>query len=206
MNAHDAIFHEDLFEKTTGWTPIYADSRLTQRCRIEPRGAMYTETRLVIQAPVEALVSKLSGDWTWWRKGRYCNRVERPDGLVEYDHYPLGFDVHVKSAMFPPLPLESGGWRIRIDISDYMTGTMYFDVVPRPDGSSELVSRFSKCWVSGRYRFLPYPGHIAARIHLAAERGRFLPRGTGFAGLIDEFEGKGAHLRAASARTTSEHS
>ena len=54
MHSHDEIFHEDLFAETAGWTSIYADSRMTQRCRIEPRGAMYTETRLTIRAPVDA--------------------------------------------------------------------------------------------------------------------------------------------------------
>ena len=189
MNPHDAIFHEDLFAQTAGWTAIYSDSRLTQRCRIEPRGAMFTESRLVIGAPVDAVVARLRGEWTWWRKGRYCNRVEHPDGTIQYDHFPLGVDVHVNSIMHPPLKLEPGGWRIRVEISDYMTGTMYFDAIPQADGSSEILSRFSRCWVSGRYRFLPYPGHIAARIQLAAERGRFCwPRGTGFAGLIEELE------------------
>jgi hypothetical protein len=192
MSAHDLIFHEELFAQTAGWTPVYSDSRLTQRCRMEPRGAMYTETRLPIRAPVDAVVARLWGEWTWWRKGRYCNRVEHPDGTVQYDHYPFGINVHVNSIMYPPLKLESGGWRIRVEISDYMTGTMYFDVIPRADGSSELVSRFSRCWVSGPYRFLPYPGHIAARIHLAAERGRFVwPRGTGFVGLLEELENPG---------------
>ena len=189
MNSHDEIFREVLFSRIAGWTAIYSDSRLTQRCRIEPRGAMYTESRLLLKAPVDAVVAKLRGEWTWWRKGRYTNRVEHPDGTIQYDHFPLGADVHVNSIMYPPLPLEPGGWRVRVEISDYMTGTMYFDVLPQADGSTELISRFSRCWVSGPYRFLPYPGHIAARIHLAAERGRFPFRaGTGFPGLVEELE------------------
>ena len=192
MHAHDLIFHEEIFAQTAGWTHVYSDARLTQRCRIEPRGAMYTETRLTIAAPVDAVVAKLRGEWTWWRNGRYCNRVELPDGTIAFEHFPFGHNVHLNSVMHPPLALETGGWRLRVEISDYMTGTTYSDVVPRADGSTELYSRFSRCWVSGPYRFLPYPGHIAVRIHLAAERGRFIwPRGTGFPGLIDELEQPG---------------
>lgn len=203
MNVHDLIFHEELFAETTGWTEIYSDSRITQRCRIEPRGAMFTETRLVIKAAADIIVARLRGEWTWWKKGRYCNRIEYPDGRIRYDHFPFGVDVHVNSIMYPPVRLDPAGWRIRVEISDYMTGTMYFDVIPQGPESSELVSRFSRCWVSGRYRFLPYPGHIAARIHLAAERGRFVwPRGTGFPGLVAELEGtdERARLDAGSGR------
>ena len=185
MSAHDLIFHEELFAQTSGWTHVYADAHITQRCRIEPRGAMYTESRVTLEAPIGVVLEHLKGDWHWWKKGRYCNRQARPDGTVQYDHYPFTYNVHVTSVMHPALPLESGGWRIRVEISDYMSGTTYYDVVPRADGGTEIYSRFSRVFVTGPYRFLPWPGHIAARIHLAAERGRFIfPRGTGYPGLI----------------------
>jgi hypothetical protein len=193
MNAHDLIFHEELFAETAGWTPIYSDDRFTQRARVEPRGAMYSETRLTVAAPAPVVIGKLRAEWTWWKRGRYCNRVERPDGTVRSEHYPFGHNVHVNSIMYPPLDLEGGGVRIRVEISDYMSGTTYYDVLPKPDGTTEIVSRFSRCFVTGPYRFLPCPGHIAVRIHLAAERGRFIwPRGTGFPGLIAELEGAAA--------------
>ena len=192
VTAHDPIFREDLFAQTAGWTPFYSDSRLKQRVRIEAGEAMYTESQLVIGAPVDAVVAKLRGEWTWWRQGRYRNRVEHADGTIEYEHFPLRYIVHVNSTMYPPLKLEGGAWRIHVEISDYMTGTLYFDVIPRTGGSSEIYSRFSGCRVTGPFRVLPYNGHIAARIHLLAERGDFFwPRGTGFVGLIEDFEGPG---------------
>jgi hypothetical protein len=197
VTEHDAIFREEVFAEPTGWTAWHTGPDMIQRYKILRRNAMYTETRLVIAAPVDAIVAKLRGDWEWWRNGRYRNRVERPDGMVEYDHYPMSNMVHVKSLMYPPMPLGSNGRRIRIEISDYMTGTLYMDVVGRPDGTSELCSRFAAVQVTGPFRFLPYPGHIAAMIHLSAERGTFVwPKGTGFGGLIDELTGAGRGAQA----------
>ena len=194
VTAHDPIFRDDLFAEPTGWLLFHANGRMTQRLRIEAGGAMFTETRLVIRAPVEAIVAKLQGAWTWWREGQYRNRVERLDGTIQYEHFPLRFMIHVDSTMYPPLPLDREGVRIRIEILDYMSGTLYFDVLPRLDGASEFCSRFAGVRVTGPFRFLPYNGYVAARIHLLAERGDFpYPRGTGFAGLVDELEG---HARA----------
>jgi hypothetical protein len=189
MNVHDFMFHEEIFAQTIGWTPIYSDSRFTQRCRIERGGAMFTETRLAIKAPAEVIVAKLRDEWTWWRNGRYCNRMEHPDGTIQYDHFPFGVFVHVNSVMHPPLELEPAGWRVRVEISHFMAGTMYYDAIPHGGDSTEFVSRFSGCRVSGRFRALLCPGSIAARIHLAAERGRCVWRhGTGFPGLVEELE------------------
>ncbi len=191
MSADDpSVYRLEVFEPSPAWTLLYQDDRFRQRYRIED-GKIFCETVARISAQPDEVRDRLRGSWDWWENGCYENRRELSDGRVSYDLWPVGKlrGVHVHETIYPPVPLDGGGWRLRIDFEHHCKGVAYFEIHPTRDGC-DLVGRFAGVEIAGLLPRLMGVKRFCLN-HLAAERGGMsfpFPHGTGWAGLIARLE------------------
>ncbi|MDA1016510.1 MAG: hypothetical protein O3A00_18900 [Planctomycetota bacterium] len=192
------VFHDAVFDHDERWITLFDGERFQQRYFIDGP-LMFTETTTSIRASVDAVRDAICGPWDWWHHGRCENRQVRNDGKVEYDLWPVRYGIHVHETSYPPVAIDGGGWRVRIDLSDHAIGVAYFDIRPETDESTiertRLSGRFAGVRIHG---FLPrcFGTKGFAIRHLRAERGEPgfpFRKGTGWVGLIERLERRPAN-------------
>jgi peptidoglycan hydrolase-like protein with peptidoglycan-binding domain len=219
--SRNADLRFDVFDSAKGWKPFFTGSRygdkdaqdapfsqrVSQRVQLTKDNAIFCETKAVVKAPAERILSQLT-DPHFWANGAVDNWSKKPDGSFTYALWPAGklggLGVKVNETMHAPERQPDGSYIVRIDLkrkgdgSQIMPGQAdglaYFLIKPRPDGSTEVSGRFAGVRESSP-AFSPQQ---FAENHLLAERGElksgagvlnhFLPNGTGVGAMLQRAE------------------
>jgi len=167
----------------------YTAHSFSQRIGYDAQNLIYCESSALVNAPVQKLLSLVTGPWTWWQGGRQVNRVVKPDGTVDYLLYPAWIGVVVHELMHKPETFLNG-FVIRIDFlpdsGSFAQGRGYFLILPE-NGKTRVYGRFAAV----KSRVLPHQFFTAT--HLKGERGALFPAAIGRSGwyhLIEIAEGR----------------
>jgi hypothetical protein len=174
-------FCDERFNRPDGWAPYRCAQGFEQR-HLHENHRMYCETRMRVECSSAAAAGEIAGEWTWWKHGVTSGFRRLDDGSSEQVLSPVWWYVtRIMLKVYPPVPLEhEDGVRIPITMSRHFKGAASFDLLTDPEPG----------WLTIRGRFHAVENHIplipiglASKIHLRAEAGAYVPRGTGWCGL-----------------------
>jgi peptidoglycan hydrolase-like protein with peptidoglycan-binding domain len=219
--GRNADLRFDVFDNASGWKPFFTGARygdkdaqdapfsqrVSQRVQLMKDNTIFCETKAVVKAPAEKILSQLT-DPHFWANGAVDSWTKQPDGSFTYALWPAGkmggLGVKVNETMHAPERQPDGSYIVRIDLkrkgngSQIMPGQAdglaYFLIKPRPDGSTEVSGRFAGVRESSP----AFNAEQFAQNHLLAERGElksgtgflnhFLPNGTGVGAMLQRAE------------------
>ncbi len=185
--------NDEKFDKGTGWTEFYRDSRFVQRYLVEGK-RFFSETLMEVRCGKDAAVAMLQGSWTWWDNGKMLEFHKNPDMSCDMDLKPISWGpTIVHQHLLPPTELTNPkGIRLPALVSHHFLGSATFDVYDKPQGGGLIVVRGRFHGVESRIP-IPFASTLmATKIHLRAESGTLsfpFPRGTGWVGLYRRLEG-----------------
>jgi trypsin len=169
---------------SSGWGHL---DRITQSHEVVD-GVIHAQSDVLIRAAPDRVMAALQRNWAeWWYDCRVIPHPNGPDGSNRFEFHPvIPLPTTVEVTMHPPVwSVDHQSATAAVDLGGpHFVGTARF-VLTTVDDGTQMRSEWLSVTTHGIF------SHVtdwAAGMHLKAENGTSLVKGTGFPGLIDFLE------------------